>query len=81
MISSRGRTPTSRSPTHVVEESSTHNNIPQTNPNFEISNPTPTHLAQETALIIKPTISTQCIQKIIHAAWISGKIKYKGLKR
>jgi hypothetical protein len=52
-----------RDPGHVIEESCTHNNIPQTNPNFETSKPTPTYLAQEMALMIKPTISTQCIQK------------------
>jgi hypothetical protein len=41
-----------KGPTHAVEESCTHNNNPQTNPDFEISNPTPTHLAQEIALMI-----------------------------
>jgi hypothetical protein len=69
-----------RGPAHAIEESYTHNNIPQTNPNFETSNPTPTHLAQEMALTIKLTISTQCIPKSYMLLGFLEKLNSKASK-
>jgi hypothetical protein len=47
---------------HVVEESCTHINIQQKNPNFQTSNPTPTQL--EKWIVFIPRIATFTIYKV-----------------
>jgi hypothetical protein len=47
---------------HVVEESCTHINIQQKNPNFQTSNPTPTQL--EKWIVFIPRIATFTIHNV-----------------
>jgi len=55
---------------HAIEESCTHINIQQKNPNFQTSNPTPTQLGKWTIFI--PSIATFTYIHKVHTRIILG---------